>query len=61
MMRMAVWGMYQLAARMVSHVARSLGGVGLHVGMTSYLGRAWWGLELHGCYCMGACVTYFNK
>ena len=38
----------QLAARMVSQGARSLGGVGFAGVVTSYLGRAWWDLELHG-------------
>ena len=41
---------------MVVEGARSLGRVGLHGGMTSYLGCAWCVLE-HGCYCMGACIT----
>ena len=44
------------AASMVVEGARSLGRVRLHGGMTSYLGCAWWVLELHGCYCMGACI-----
>ena len=38
-----------LAASMVSEVACICGRVGLHGGMTSYLGRAWLDdLELHG-------------
>ena len=46
-----------LAASMVVESARICGRVGLHGGMTSYLGRAWWVLELPGCHCMGACIT----
>ena len=48
------------AASMVAESARICGRVGLHGGMTSYLGCAWWDLELHGCYCMGACITCFG-
>ena len=33
---------------MVSEVARICGRVGFVLGVTSYLGRAWWDLELHG-------------
>ena len=44
------------AASMVSEVSHSLGRVGFAWGVTSYLGRAWCVLELHGCYCMGACI-----
>ena len=40
---------------MVAEGARSLGRVGFVLGVTSYLGRAWWDLELHGC--MYPCYT----
>ena len=39
---------------MVVEVSRICGRVGFVLGVTSYLGHAWWDLELHGCYCMGA-------
>ena len=42
---------------MVVESARVCGRVGFVLGVTSYLGRAWWVLELHGCYCMGECIT----
>ena len=46
-----------IAASMVVEVSRICGRVGFVLGVTSYLGRAWWDLELHGRYCMGACKT----
>ena len=42
---------------MVVEPPRICGRVGFVLGVTGYLGRAWWDLELHGCYCMGACIT----
>ena len=36
------------AASMVSEQCCSLGSVGLVIGVTGYLGRAWWDFELHG-------------
>ena len=44
------------AASMVAESARICGRVRFVLGVTSYLGCAWWDLELHGCYCMGACI-----
>ena len=46
---------------MVAEGARICGRVGLHGGMTSYLGHAWWDLELYGCYCMGACIKFTKQ
>ena len=43
---------------MVAEGARICGRVRFVWGVTSYLGRAWCALELHGCYCMGACIGY---
>ena len=53
-----------LAASMVSEVSRICGRVGFVLGVTSYLGRAWWVLELHGVtawvvFFGGACITCF--
>ena len=45
------------AASMVVEPPRVCGRVGFVLGVTGWLGRAWWDLELHGCYCMGACIT----
>ena len=42
---------------MVAEGPRICGRVGFVLGVTSYLGRAWVGFELHGCCCMGACIT----
>ena len=47
-----------IAASMVAEGARICGRVRFVWGVTSYLGLAWCDLELHGCYCMGACIKF---
>ena len=46
-----------IAASMVVESARICGRVGFALGVTGYLGRAWWGFGAAWCYCMGACIT----
>ena len=42
---------------MVVESARICGRVGFALGVTGYLGCAWWGFGAAWHYCMGACIT----
>ena len=47
------------AASMVVESARICGRVGFVLGVTGWLGRAWWYFGAAWCYCMGACIIVF--